>query len=77
MSTIHKPADWAAILRDWATTGRAHLSPEGMIELAGYLEALDEVHGVLDGAEWDSETADTVAHVLRRAGMEIAPCDED
>lgn len=37
MSTIHTPAEWAQILRDWAETGRPNLSPEALLEIAAYL----------------------------------------
>lgn len=37
MATIHTPEEWAKILRGWADTGRAHLSPEAMREIAEYL----------------------------------------
>lgn len=47
-------------------------------------EALDEIHAILDGEEWDSSTIEDVAAVIERSGRKISapgeepvPCNHD
>jgi hypothetical protein len=49
------------------TTGSVRPVPQTLSNVS----ALDAIASVLDGKEWDSETLDRVAELLRRAGYEI------
>jgi hypothetical protein len=38
--------------------------------------ALNEIHAVLDGAEWDSDTPDLIAEIIKGLGYKIRSPDE-
>lgn len=39
------------------------------------LEALNDIHSLLDGTEWDSDTLEQIADILRETGREIREPD--
>ena len=39
------------------------------------IEALNAIHQLLDGKEWDTDTLDQIAEVLRETGREVRGLD--
>lgn len=66
---------------DWVEAGDPGWAPLTQRNLAAYgrqaLSALDRIHAILDGREWDSSTASEVASVLVDLGYEIRPYDPE
>ena len=39
------------------------------------LEALNDIHELLDGKEWDSDTLNNIAEIIRETGREVRDSD--
>lgn len=64
--------DWAGSFRDQDWASALDALHESIAEQACHaLSALDRIHAILDGQEWDSSTASEVASVLTDLGYEI------
>lgn len=40
-------------------------------------EAMNQIHQILDAQEWDADTADKIAEIVRDTGREVRDCDPD
>lgn len=56
----------------WIATEKRRAKRE---EVYRDLEALNDIHSLLDGTEWGSETLDQIADILRETGREIREPD--
>lgn len=57
---------------DWIAAEKRRAKRE---ETRRDLEALNDIHALLDGTEWGTETLDQIADILRETGREIREPD--
>ena len=39
-------------------------------------EAMDQIHSLMDGEEWDADTLDGIAEIVQKTGRAIGDCNE-